>query len=72
MTSFENLLMLIANEDLDIDVYAIVDEGDARDKISRFSRILNDKRDGSKQEEKALQDFLLDIECLDELLPWRR
>lgn len=53
MTSFENLLMLIANEDLDIDVYAIVDEGDARDRISRFSRILNDKRDGSKQEEKA-------------------
>ena len=21
-------------------------------------------------EEKALQDFLLDIECLDELIPW--
>lgn len=53
MTSFENLLMLIANEDLEIDVYAIVDEGDARDRISRFSRILNnDKRYISKQEEK--------------------
>ncbi len=24
------------------------------------------------KEEKALQDFLLDIECLDELLPWIR
>ena len=53
MTSFENLLMLIANEDLEIDVYAIVDEGDARDRISRFSRIQNnDKRDSSKQVEK--------------------
>ena len=44
MTSFENLLMLLNKEDYEIDVYAIVDEGEAREKIAKYARIVNKER----------------------------
>ena len=44
MTSFENLLLLLSKEDYVIDVYAIVDEGEARDRISKLARIVNRER----------------------------
>lgn len=44
MTSFENLLNLLNKEDYEIDVYAIVDEGDARNRIANYARIINSVR----------------------------
>lgn len=44
MTSFENLLMLLNEEEYEIDVYAIVDEGEARDRIAKYARIINKER----------------------------
>ena len=44
MTSFENLLNLLNKEDYEIDVYAIVDEGDAKDRIAKNARIINSAR----------------------------
>lgn len=44
MTSFENLLMLLNNEDYEIDVYAIVDEGEVREKIAKYAGIINSAR----------------------------
>lgn len=44
MTSFENLLMLLNKEDYEIDVYAIVDEGEARERIAKYARIINSVR----------------------------
>ena len=44
MTSFENLLLLLSKEDNEIDVYAIVDEGEARDRIAKSARIINSAR----------------------------
>lgn len=44
MTSFENLLLLLSKEDYEIDVYAIVDEGGARDRIEKNARVINSAR----------------------------
>ena len=44
MTSFENLLMLLNKEDYEIDVYAIVDEGESRDRIAKNANIINKDR----------------------------
>ena len=44
MTSFENLLNLLNKEDYEIDVYAIVDEGDAKDRIAKNAKIINSAR----------------------------
>lgn len=44
MTSFGNLLMLLKKEDYEIDVYAIVDEGEARERIAKYARIINSVR----------------------------
>lgn len=44
MTSFENLLMLLNKVDYEIDVYAIVDEGEARDRIAKKVNIINKDR----------------------------
>ena len=44
MTSFENLLTLFGEEDYEIDVYAIVNEGEARDRIAKTARIINSAR----------------------------
>lgn len=57
MTSFENLLMLIANEDIEVDVYAIVDEGDARDKVAKYSRILNNSSKREKEKNNSFRSF---------------
>lgn len=44
MTSFENLLMLLNKVDYEIDVYAIVDEGESRDRIAKNANIINKDR----------------------------
>lgn len=68
MTSFENLLMLLNKVDYEIDVYAIVDEGGAREKIAKYAKIINKERSHLNSQEgssfsfrhiaKRVKDFL--------------
>lgn len=44
MTSFENLLILLNKKNYEIDVYAIVDEGEARERIAKYVRIINKEK----------------------------
>lgn len=57
MTSFKNLLLLLNKEDYEIDVYAIVDEGEARERIANYARILNKERSPLNSQEGCSSSF---------------
>lgn len=57
MTSFENLLMLLNKEDYEIDVYAIVDEGEARERIAKYAKIINKARSPLNSQEGGCFSF---------------
>lgn len=57
MTSFKNLLLLLNKEDYEIDVYAIVDEGENRERIAKYARIINKERSTLNSQEGSSSSF---------------
>lgn len=57
MTSLENLLILLDKEDYEIDVYAIVDEGEARERIAKYAKIINKARSPLNSQEGGCFSF---------------